>query len=546
MPTYPINKTYKGGFYNNKIDASGNDDRTYSAEDIRKPYDVIYSDGIKPDADGTSGDNLKVTTNNDMSITVRPGFAKLGGAWFENSANYIIGLDNAIATTRYDCVILRNDDSDDVRSPSIYIKSLTAIPTINNLERSDKVYEVCLAYVTITSTTTSISSSMITDTRDDGELCNVMSGVGATVVRTFNNTVYSERAGQTGITIGIPQYDRNKDTLIVIVEGRTFTQGVNYTIPSNTYIELTIGLPVIGTRIDFQVLKNVNAAGAYTVVQEVAQLNNDVANINHKLENHYYCNGATDNYNISKLIENFLSAGTNYDSMNLVIHGHFGVTNPYSGVGTSASPYVWIRAGHGSETNRRVYLDFKDCSQININCADNTYNIILFGLQVNVSGINIIATGNANILMFSSAALTFVNADHCRFWITANAGYIARGGDFKNCRASITTNTDNAYCFNTLKGGLLRVYGGEYYAYAPSTYFSTVVYVNSGQAGAIVNTYSMNCPTVARSGYVQTYAINCLTADACCSFTDTITTLDIVSTDQNNRGHIEQNRPGLI
>lgn len=544
MPTYPINKTYKGGFYHNKKDASGNDDRVYGAEELRKPYDVIYSDGIKPDADGTASDYLKVVNAGGMQISVLPGFAKVGGAWFENTANYTITLDAPTSSTRYDCVILRNDDSDDVREATIYVKSLSRVPTSNDLERIGKVYELCLAYVIVRSTT-SIASEII-DTRNDGILCNVMSGVGATVVRTYNNTVFSSTVNQTNFNIGIPQFNKTRDTLIVTIEGRVFKEGANYTVPNNTNIVLSIGLPVIGTRVDFQVLKNVNASGANTVVQEVAELTNNVTNINNNLRNHYYCNGVNDNYNISRLIEQFIANGTSYDNMHLVIHGHFGATNPFSGSGTSASPYVWIKAGHGSETNRRIFLDFSDCDQINISCDTNTHNIIFFGLQVNITGVNLIASGGAVITMFSTATKTFVNADHCRFWITTESGYIARGGDFKNCRCSVTTNSDNAYCFNTLNGGLLRIYGGEYYAYAPTTYFSTVIYVNSGQSGAIVNTYSMNCPTVARNSYVQTYAINCLTSDACCSFTDTITALTIVSDGQNNRGNIKQSRPGLI
>ena len=85
MPTYPINKTYKGGFYNNKKDANGNDDRVYTAEDVRKPYDTVFSDGIMPDTDGTAGNTLKVTATGGVGISVAAGNAKLGGAWFQNN-----------------------------------------------------------------------------------------------------------------------------------------------------------------------------------------------------------------------------------------------------------------------------------------------------------------------------------------------------------------------------------------------------------------------------------------------------------------------------
>ena len=540
MPTYSTTKTYRGGFYTNK-NTSGTNDRVYSAEDIRKPYDVIYSDGIKPDADGTVGDNLKVSSTGGLSISINSGFAKLGGAWFENISPYTISLDNPTDVTRYDCVILRNDDSESVREPSIYILSLDHIPTINDLTRSTEIYEVCLAYVPITSSTTSITE--IVDTRTDGQLCNVMSGVGATVVRTYPSTYFTTNENETDIPIGISQYDRTRDTLTVFIEGRVTT---NYTINDNESITLALALPLKNTRVDFEVIKNVNASGAHSVVAEVGNLVAEMQTVNNKLENHYYCNGTNDNVVISTMVEKFLSSGSTYDNMRIVIHGHFGATTPYSGSGTSTSPYIWMRAGQGSEVNRRVFLDFTDCHQINIACGTNTYNIIFFGLQVNIIGANVIATGGTNIQMFSLAGKTFVNAENCRFWITSGSGYIARGGDFKNCRGSVTTDNDNAYCFNTLNGGLLRIYGGEYYAYAPLDKFSTVIYVNSEQSGAIVNTYSMNCPTFARSNYVQTFAINCLTTDGYCSFTDTISALTIVANDQNIRGTIALSRPGLI
>ena len=63
MPKYSTIKTYRSGFYTNK-----NDGRVYSAEDMRKPYDVIYTDGIKPDADGMPNDNLKVSVHSPMEI----------------------------------------------------------------------------------------------------------------------------------------------------------------------------------------------------------------------------------------------------------------------------------------------------------------------------------------------------------------------------------------------------------------------------------------------------------------------------------------------
>lgn len=545
MPTYPAIKTYRGGFYDSKK-SNGVDDRVYSAEDVRKPYNSVFTDGVKPSADGTAGEQLEVTAVGGMAIAVAAGHAKLGGAWFENTSAYRITLDAAVSTDRYDCVILRNDDSEDVRAPQIYIKSLTAVPTVASLIRSGDIYEVCIAYVRVPAGAASISAANITDTRDDGQLCNIMSGVGAMVVRTYRNTVFSERAGQTGVTIGIPQFNRTRDHLTVIIEGRVLSETA-YTIPSNTYVELALGLPVIGTRVDFEVRKNVNAAGADTVVQEVAYLTGRITETDKTLEHHYYCNGRTDNVNISNIVSEFQSGYTDNASMRLVIHGTFGATSPRGGEGTSANSYYWFRAAQGSASTRRVTLDFTDCKDIRINCDAGTYNIIFFGMDCRVVGANVIATGGASIYMFSTASGTSVYAENCRFWITCDSGgMIARSGTFKNCRASVTNAGLHSYCFVPTNDSLLRLDGGEYYAYTGSSeHVSAVVGMTSG-TNAIAVLYAVNAPTVARSGYRQTNSVYQTTGTVSCTDLISALPLNVVSGSSNIRGTIELSKANLM
>lgn len=544
MPIYSANITYRGGFYNNKK-VNGVDDRTYTAEDVRKPYDTVFTDGIKPSEDGTAGDNLKVTSTGGMGIAVGAGHAKLGGAWFENTASFVITLDTAGISDRYDCVIIRNDDTETVRAPSIYVKSLSSAPTVSNLTRSGGIYEVCIAYVRVRATVANITQEDVIDTREDGSLCNIMSGVGATVVRTFYNTYFSETSGQRVIPIGIPQFNRSRDSLSVMIEGRVFTEGAGYSINSNEQITLALGLPVVGTRIDFEVAKNVNAAGAETVVQEVGGLLNEMANVNKTLEHHYYCNGSTDNVAISNLVTNF-QTGTDYSGIRLVIHGHFGANAPRGGEGTTANPYYWFRAAQGSASTRRVILDFSDCQEVRINCTAGTKNII-FGMDVVIEGASVIATGGATIYMFSTAGGTSVYAENCRFWITCDSGgFIARSGTFKNCRASVTNTGLHSYCFVPIDSSLLRVEGGEYYAYTASAdHFSAIVGVTSG-TNAVAILYGVNAPTSARSGYRQTHSLYQTTGMISCTDLISALPLNVVSGASNIRGTIALSKAGLM
>lgn len=544
MPTYGT-ITYRAGFYNSKK-VHGIDDRVYTATDIREPYNTVYSKGVLPEADGTAGNTLKVSAGAGMQISVAAGNANIG-AWFTNERAFNITLDNSTGTDRYDAVIVRNDDSDSVRAPLIYIKSLSKVPTVADLIRNEDIYEICLAYVKVPALATAISNADIVDTREDGSLCNIMSGVGAMVVRSYHNTVFSERAGQTGITIGIPQYNKSRDTLIVTVEGRVFSEGVNYTIPSNTYIELTVGLPVVGTRIEFQVLKNVNAAGAETVVAEVAALRKEMTAANKVLEHHYYCNGQTDNVAISDIVSAFQSGFADYGSMKLVIHGTFGAAAPRGGSGTADNAYYWIGAAQGAASSRRVILDFTDCKQISINCVAGSYNTIFFGMDVRIVGVNIVATGGTAIYMFSTASATSVYAENCRFWVTCEAGgMIARSGTFKNCRASVTNATWHSYCFAPLSESLLRLDGGEYYAYTGSTeHFSAIVGATSG-ANGIAILYAVNAPTMARSGFYQTHALYQTTGWICSTDLISALAVNVVSGISNIRGTIALSKAGLM
>lgn len=544
MPKYPTYKTYRSGFYTDR-----NDGRVYSAEDIRKPYDVIYSDGLKPDNDGLPNENLKVKTLNDgMKISVEKGYAKLGGAWFENTSTYVIELDQPTAETRYDCVILRNDDNDDVRDSSIYIKTLDHIPTVNDLERDDLVYEVCIGYVEITSDTSVISE--IVDTRIDGQLCNVMSGVGAIVVRTYRNTYYSESANQTLIPIGMSNFNRSRDTLTVLIEGRVTTA---YTINDNTSITLNLGLPVVGTKIDFEVIKNVNAAGAETVVQEVAQLRNEVNANNHKLEYDYYCNGVNDNEVISYLVTDYLRSGTDSNSRKFNIIGHFGYSRTMSGEGTASNPYNLFDfiLENTTDFTRNVILDFSGCDEIRFDPIDNATNVVFNSQKIRVIGANIRVSNNTAgtiVRVFNSSRYPIV-CENCRFWITGyQDSIIARTGTFINCRGSITNSINNSYCFNVTPYGVVELIGGEYYAYVGSTTSNVAAVIGQSGETSVSILHGVSVPARTRNGFKQTQAIYQMTGGGYVSCYGLITTLptQLVTGQSHIAGTIPLNKEGLI
>ena len=559
------------GFYNAML-VNGDYDRKYNADDYKNVFAAFIKDGVRR----SGADDFKVTASG-LSLSVKLGYAVCGGRWVHLDADYTLGTITPPVGdySRIDAVVLRVDANEATRAASLLIRTGTpaSSPKAPAKDTTTGVTELILAHVRVAP---SASTVTVTDTRSNASLCGwVTTPVGyddyftsldsqfdvwfaekkntlasVTLFKQYKwRTVLANSA--SSVTFDISQYTSGgTDILHVYVNGLLETEGVDYTVSGRTITFITAGggngTKTAGTEIVVLCYKSIDGTGLGSVSDEVTALQNKVAELSNVDEYVYVCNGETDNVELSKLARAWLTGGTGYDSKVIRVYGTFGATAPYSGSGTSASPYNWIQVGEGNVVNRRIVFDFTGCSRIAISCADNTYNTVFFGLNADIIGANVVATGEADITMFSRVAATVAHARDCRFWITANTGYIARGGTFKNCRCSLTTNDGDAFCFNVLSGSLLRLFGGEYYAYAPTDNQSAVVYVNSGQTNAVCMTYGINCPTNARSGYVQSNAINVLTNSAKCSFTDTVTTLEIVAAGQNIRGTIAQSLPGMM
>jgi hypothetical protein len=550
MPIYSEFKTYRGGFYHN-VKQNGVDDRVYSAEDMRLPYNVMYTDGIKPVEDGTAGDTLKVSATGGMGIAIAKGYAQLGGAWFINEALFNITLDTATDQDRYDCVIIQNDDTEAVREPMIYVKSLNRVPTVADLTREGDIYELCIAYVKVPALAESISNADIVDTRDSGELCNVMSGVGAVVVRTYRNTYFTESANQTVIPIGVPQFDHTRDQLTVIVEGRIFDEK-SYTVDNKDQITMAIGFPIVGTKVEFEVAKNVNAAGADTVVKEVETLMHFMNSANKVLDYHYYCNGINDNIVLSEMAQTFLDGSdSDHRKMTVHIYGQIGFTAPYSGSGTNTDPYVWFMFGKNVSTNRKIIWDFENCSRITIVAPVNTYNTIFGGHNLFMKNVSLV--GNLPLestiggLLVCGSMSGKVQFDSCGFILDgARNCIIAYTGIFNDCYLSVTNVYSHSLALYGRDESLLIVNGGEFYAFSVGSNVSACLFVETAAKNCVVKADKMNCPTYERDGFNQTQAIRDLSKNGLSSYRDTITTLVVNAENQLVEGTAVVNKPNRL
>ncbi len=153
-------------FYN-----SENGDRKYNADG--------HSDFMSPFfAPGVFQGSLQVTANNDMTVTIAPGYAwvPIAGSTVKRLKHFTepitVDIEAASGTLdRIDTIVVRRNDTDrDVTAE--YVKgALSTEPVPTAPTRSGAVYEQVLCQISIPAGSVRITQDMITDTRMDSDLC---------------------------------------------------------------------------------------------------------------------------------------------------------------------------------------------------------------------------------------------------------------------------------------------------------------------------------------------------------------------------------------
>ena len=161
----------KSGFHN-----SINGDRKYNAEDMNRPYKDIVSNGVFPNP----STHLQVLASSGMTVTVSAGGGLFGNGWAYNDAPVFLTLSQAESTlNRIDAIVVKRDESEAVRDTILYVKK--GEPGLNpvapTMVRDDYVNEYCLATIYVSPKVTTITQSVITDTRPDTRVCGWVTGL---------------------------------------------------------------------------------------------------------------------------------------------------------------------------------------------------------------------------------------------------------------------------------------------------------------------------------------------------------------------------------
>ena len=159
------------GFFNS-IDG----DRLYNADQMSTYFKGLIGQGVFNSVGGA----LQVIASDDFSVDVKTGRAIIGDVlkWMENDAVYNLTITPAHVTlNRYTAVVIQCDLND--RDITITTKdgSYATNPTKPAINDVAGIKELCLAYIYVKAGATTITQSVIQDTRSNSSVCGWVTGL---------------------------------------------------------------------------------------------------------------------------------------------------------------------------------------------------------------------------------------------------------------------------------------------------------------------------------------------------------------------------------
>lgn len=522
------------GFFN-ALQSGGVYDRLYNADDYSSNMGAIISSGVR-----RSANNDLLVTADGLTIQVAAGRAWIEGRWYYNdTALTLTTVTPPVGTlSRVDGVFLRMDSSVNVRSIQLVYREGTpsGAPTQPTPIRQGNVYEIMLAMVLVKPDATTVT---VTDTRANKTWCGwVTSPVGyddyftnldaefnewftetkdqvasVTLFKQYVWTTTTSAAGTT-VTFNIPQYDSTgTDIINVYTNGLLEIQGTDYTLNGST-ITFTKAKQA-GTEVAVICYKSIDGTGLGSVSDEITALQDQVAALGDIDDYYYFCNGNTDNVQISTLVQNFLNGSTSDNrKMKLHICGTFGATAAAAGSGSSSVPFRWFNFAPTAATNRTVTLDFYNCSPVDIQPPSGKFNNIFYGGNFTVEGLTLTAGASTytSLHIIGVTGGTKYGFRDCNINITGawsgGTMYWANCGEFTDNKIVVINYLNSAAVFAlTANADFVRIIGGYYYAYTGlSSGYAAGIYTAPNLSTAAVVAMGAAFPSTAKQSLTQTNA----------------------------------------
>lgn len=151
-------------------------DREYNAEIYKRYFAKFLSNGVYfGDYKGYKENSMKVSLDVGLTIKVARGAGIIEGADYENEDEQLFTVERPATGNRIDRVIVRLDNTLAERNTYLLIKEGQG-ETPAELQRDENIYEICLAEITVKSTT-NITEQDIKDTRLDKDLCGMVNSL---------------------------------------------------------------------------------------------------------------------------------------------------------------------------------------------------------------------------------------------------------------------------------------------------------------------------------------------------------------------------------
>lgn len=168
------------------------DDRLYNAKIFRDFFAKFLSNGVYYGHYKNYGENsMKVVLDSGLTIKVKKGSGNINGADFELESDTLIVLDRPVSGSRKDRVVVKVDDTLAVRETQLYVKQGNGT-TPAALQRDNNIYEICIAEITVKSSS-NLTAADIVDKRLDSDLCGIVSSLididGEELYQNFQNYI---------------------------------------------------------------------------------------------------------------------------------------------------------------------------------------------------------------------------------------------------------------------------------------------------------------------------------------------------------------------
>jgi hypothetical protein len=552
----------KAFFYNALPDESSATgyDRNYNADDISDWLSTVFDTGVVKSDEG-----LKVVASSGMTVNVNVGKACILGKPYYNTSlkSLTVGTAPTGNTARYDLVVLQYNNEVATRHTRLLIRqtTLTGLSTDAVIEsllnRSEKIFEICIAVIRVAPNTTSITQSDIYDKRGNTMICPWFTAVKGyddyydAIVQSFEYTETLDSLSKTVYTnIASRLYNEKYSQVEVFTNGLKEPSDAYEVITGGTYIVINFTANRSAGAVVNVCLNNyIDGEGMSTALAQYSEWANAVATLQTAGEYDYLCNGVDDNVQISNIVKAYLAGGTDYGSVKLNVIGNIGMSTPARGDGSMTTPFGWFDFAQSS--NRRIILDFTRCGQISPSVASGKYSHVFYAPNgIQVIGANVLASNTATdtIIRLVETSDGVVLFENCRIWIN---GYknclLSTRGTFKYCRGSVANVTENSYCFLPSGYGTVKVVGGEYYAYTGDSVKQSAI-VGQSSANSVSILYGVSAPTSGRTGFYQTHSLLQWTGGGVMNCTDLVSALPmiVVSGISNIRGTIELSKTNVL